>query len=93
MAQAPHFTVTGTATDIGAGLDAGSYVAQVVAPLAMIGDRAVLYATAEEAPADDDDYFRAGHRQVFTFAVGTCELPVWVKTTASTPIPVAVARR
>lgn len=92
MPQVAHVDVGSTPVDLSDGLTAGLYVAQPVASYAEMGDRAVLYATAEEAPSDDD-YFRAGHRDFFTFRAGAgCE-PTWAKTSADhLTVPVALAR-
>ena len=71
MSQQPHFTATATPTDISAGREAGCYLAQPTE-----GD--VLYATANVAPTDPDDYFLAEAGQSFTFWAGD-DLPTWVR--------------
>lgn len=93
MAQVPHIEAGDTPTDISAGVADGCYVAQVAAGLAEIGDQAVLYATAETAPTDDADYFRAGYGEFFTFTVGDDQPATWVKTSMpGLTVPVALAR-
>ena len=90
--QVPHVEVTDTATDITAGLADGCYVGQIAATLADIGDQAVLYASAETAPADDADFFRAGFGGFFSFTVGDDQPATWVKTSmAGLTVPVALA--
>ena len=91
MAQLPHVEATDTATDITVGLPDGCYVAQVAAAGGN-GVLAVLYATAATAPTDDNDFFRAGPREFFTFTVGAGQDPTWCKTgLAGLPIPLALA--
>lgn len=93
MPQVAHVDVGSTPVDLSDGLTAGLYVAQPAASYAEIGDQSVLYATAEEAPSDDADYFRAGHRDFFTLRAGAGCLPTWAKTSMDDlTVPVALAR-
>lgn len=80
MSQQPHFTATETPADISANLTAGSYLAQVGGDAVPGAFYAVLFATAEIAPTDIDDYFRAASGQSFVFRAGPSILPTWVRT-------------
>ena len=91
MGQVPHVEVTDTPTDITAGRTDGCYVGQVSGSLAALQDQAVLYATADQSPTDDGDYFRACFGEFFTFTVGLGDPPVWVKTSMpGLVVPVAL---
>ena len=90
MAQVAHVDVGDTPVDLTDGLAAGCYVAQVGAALAVIGDAALLYATAETAPSDDDDYYRAGFREFFSFTVADDVPPTWAKAPAAMAVALAL---
>ena len=93
MAQLAHVSVGDTPVGLADGLDAGCYVAQVASRPAVMGDEAVLYATAAVPPADVGDWFRAGVREFFTFRVGAGVAPTWARTSAAgLVVPVALAR-
>ena len=92
MPQLAHVDVGDTPVDLTDGLADGCYIAQVASRLAVMGDEALLYATAEAAPTDVDDWFRAGYRAFFTFNVGDDTPPTWARTSAAgLVVPVALA--
>ncbi len=81
MAQQGHITVREVPIDLTANLVDGSYIAQLIAPYWQGGvgfDRAVLYATADVAPTDSDDWFHVGGSKFFTFSKGEDVPPTWV---------------
>ena len=92
MAQVPHIEATNVPADIAANLAAGCYVGQVAASLAEVGNQALLFATADQPPASDADYFRATYGEFFSFVAGGDALPTWIKTSmAGLSVPVALA--
>ena len=92
MAQLAHVDVGDSPVDLTAGRAAGCYVVQVASRPAVMGDEAVLYCSAETAPADSDDWFRAGVGAFFAFTVGGDAATTWAKTSAAgLTVPVALA--
>ena len=93
MAQLAHIEVGSTPVDLTSGLADGCYLAQIAEGLADLGDQPVLYATAETAPTDIDDYFRAGRSDFFTFNVAADLPATWARTPfAGLTASVALAR-
>ena len=89
MSQQSHSVAGDVATDIAAGLDEGCYLAQVRSDANTYG---VLYATAEAAPSDSDDWFQAPGQTFFTFQVGDDTLPTWVMAAyPGVEVPVSIA--
>ena len=89
MAQSAHIEVGDQPVNLTAGLGPGCYLAQI----RQFGDGLVLYATAEVAPTDDDDYFVAAGRGFFSFAVSPAIPPTWAKSRfAGVTFPLAIAR-
>ena len=72
MTQQAHFEATHTPQDISAGRNEGCFLAQPT-------EGAVLYATADVASADPDDYFQAEAGQSFTFWAGDDVAPTWIR--------------
>lgn len=95
---ADPFIATVTPADIGDGLAAGDYVAQVrVSPVATAVS--ALYATADAPPTDLSAWFEAGGGDAFLFSAGPDCPPTWVRISAETAafvpgstLPVAIAR-
>ena len=92
MPQLAHVDVGDTPIDLADGLDPGCYIGQVASRPAVMGDEALLYATAEVAPTDSEDWFRASVRDFFTFTVGDDVPATWAKSSAAgLVVPVALA--
>ena len=92
MAQLAHVDVGDQPVNLASGLADGCYIGQVVSRPAVLGDETVLYCSAETAPTDSADWFRAGHREFFTFTVGDDPPPTWARTSAAgLTVPVALA--
>ena len=92
MPQLAHVDVGDTPVDLTDGLAAGCYIGQVASRSAVMGDEALLYATAETAPADSADWFRASVREFFMFTVGDDTPTTWAKSSAAgLVVPVALA--
>ena len=88
--QLPHLVVGDTPTDLGAGLAAGSYLAQVLE----YGDRGMLIATGAEAPTDLDDWFIIAGRAFVRFEAGCGAAPTWARSAvAGSSVTVARARQ
>ena len=89
MPQLAHVDVGDTPVDLTDGLAAGCYLAQARGGW---GALALLYATAAQPPADDDDWFRARGDTFFAFSVSTASgLPTWAKNAVAGTAPTAVA--
>ena len=86
--QAEPVTVGTTPVSLTANLEPGCYLAQ---PSAVPGMAAILYATAVDAPADDD-YFTAAGGEFFTFTAGS-GTPTWAKSAVGVAVVVALARQ
>lgn len=102
MSQLPKFVAGAMPADIAEGLDPGCYLAQLRSTSDRTS-RGVLYATAEEPPADRESWFECNYNSgeppgAFTFRVTPSSLPVWVVAMLSNQdgvdptITVAVAR-
>lgn len=88
MAQVPHVDVGGTPVDLTDGLDPGCYIAQ---PRRFPSEVGVEYATAETAPAEDDDWFYCHGGQAFTFTVAESLPPTWARALWPSAGDVAIA--
>ena len=89
MGQVAHVEVGQTPTDVGQGLTAGCYRAQVFATRFGL---VALVAYGPGAPADRADWFRVEHGAFFDFRAGTGVDPCWVVSDSDHPVRVARRR-
>ena len=93
--QLAHVEIGDSPVDLTDGLDPGCYLAQGSTGLGIDLPQAVLlFATAEEAPADDGDYFRLREDGFLTFIVSATAEPTWAKAARpDRPVTLALARQ